>query len=142
MLSAAATPDMGEGDTLLNALVGAGVTVILSFTGFSPVIGGGVAGYLQRSDRMGGARVGAISGAIATLPFLLLAVVVFGFFGLLAGIPMGPRAIGASLFGLVAVLFGFLLVVVWTVGLSAVGGYLGVYVAEETDAGRSTSRSS
>lgn len=32
---------MGNGDTLLNAVLGAAVTVVLSFTGFSPLVGGG-----------------------------------------------------------------------------------------------------
>lgn len=70
---------MSEGDTLLTAVIGAVVTLVLSFTVFSPLLGGGVAGYLQRGNRAGGIRVGALSGAIAAIPFLLLLSVFAGF---------------------------------------------------------------
>lgn len=33
----------------------------------------------------------------------------------------------------VVLLFGFILALVWTVGLSALGGYLGVYITTETE---------
>ena len=118
----------------MNALIGAVVTVVLSFTGFSPLVGGGVAGYLQRGERMDGARVGAISGVFATIPFVLLFSAFFGF--VLTGSMMGggmdsgmgfPGPFGA--FFLFVFVFGFL----WNTVLSAAGGYLGVYVATETD---------
>jgi hypothetical protein len=35
---------------LRNAVIGAAVTVGLSFTGVSPLLGGGTAGYLQRES--------------------------------------------------------------------------------------------
>lgn len=118
---------MGEGDTLLNAVIGAAVTVVLSFTGFSPLIGGGVAGYLQRGTRTGGAKVGAIAGALAFLPFVFLVVVALGFFTMVGtgvGMPGG--------FELLVISFILLpLVFLWNVGLGAAGGYLGVYVREE-----------
>jgi hypothetical protein len=133
---------MGEGDTLLNALVGAAVTVVLSFVGVSPLLGGAVPGSPQRGDRMDGARVGAISGVLASIPFLLLLFLALGFLGVVTGLPLGPEAFGASLIGLVVVGFGLFVALAWSVGLSAVGGYLGVYVAEETEAGRSAAGSS
>jgi Kef-type K+ transport system membrane component KefB len=112
---------MADGDTLRNAVLGAAVTVVFSFTGFSPLLGGAVAGYLQRRE---GARVGAISGALATIPFLLLVAVFFGAFGLLLR--------GGGLLWMLVVLPLFLvLVAAWNVGLGAAGGYLGVYVQEE-----------
>ncbi|MFC6727016.1 DUF5518 domain-containing protein, partial [Halobium palmae] len=37
-------------DRWVNALVGAVVTVVLSFLPFSPLAGGGVAGYLDARD--------------------------------------------------------------------------------------------
>jgi Kef-type K+ transport system membrane component KefB len=115
---------MADGDTLRNAVLGAAVTVVFSFTGFSPLLGGAVAGYLQRRDRREGARVGAISGALATIPFLLLVAVFFGAFGLLLR--------GGGLLWMLVVLPLFLvLVAAWNVGLGAAGGYLGVYVQEE-----------
>lgn len=131
---------MGEGDTLVNAVVGAIVTVLLSFTAVSPILGGGVAGYLQRGEPMDGARVGAISGAIATIPFALFLWIVFGLF--FAGPAMGgmgpemgiPGAFGV--FALFVLLAGFL----WSVVLSGVGGFLGAYLATETDVGGSVAR--
>jgi hypothetical protein len=121
---------MSEGDTLINAVIGAVVTVVLSFTGFSPILGGMAAGYLQRGDRADGSRVGAISGAIAALPFLLLFFVFGGF--LFTGSMMG-EGMGVPGGFFVLLLFGFVFALIWSVGLSALGGYLGVYIATETD---------
>lgn len=124
---------MGEGDTLLNAAIGAVVTVVLSFTGFSPLIGGGVAGYLQRGTPQGGAKVGALSGALAFLPFLLLFFLGFGLFAVVSG------SGGFGLPGFVELLVLLFLLVplflLWNVGLGAVGGYLGVYLQGELETG-------
>jgi hypothetical protein len=129
---------MGEGDTLINALIGAVVTVILTFTIFSPILGGGIAGYLQNGTREEGARVGAISGVIAAVPVLALAFLfgglfltgsMLGFGGMMGGGIGVPRAFG------ILVLFGLVWALVWTIGLSALGGYLGAYIATETDVG-------
>lgn len=123
---------MGEGDTILNAVIGAVVTVVLSFTGFSPLIGGGVAGYLQRGSRTGGAKVGALSGGLAFLPFLLVVVLAFGFFA--AG-PIAGGGLGVPGFVelLVILLVMFPLFLLWNVGLGAAGGYLGVYLRDELE---------
>lgn len=123
---------MGEGDTLLNAAVGAVVSVLLSFTGVSPVVGGAVAGYLQREGPRRGATVGALSGALAFLPFLLVVVLVGAAIGLApamgGGVPGGVELVVVFLFAVVPV------VLLWSAGLGAVGGYLGAYVREETAA--------
>jgi hypothetical protein len=122
---------MGEGDTLLNALIGAVVSVVLAFLPFSTVLGGGVAGYLQKGSRDEGLRVGAISGLIAMIPIFLF-ISLFGgvfFFGMLG---IGPR--GLLGIGFVFVI-GLLFLVLYTVALAAVGGYLGAYIATETDVG-------
>jgi hypothetical protein len=120
---------MGKGDTFLNAVIGAVVTVVLSFTGFSPLLGGGVAGYLQRESRKSGAKVGAISGAIAFLPFLFVLFLFFGF------AVVGPVVGGFGMPGgieLVVIFFIiFPFIIAWNVVLGAIGGYLGVLVREE-----------
>lgn len=116
---------MGEGDTLLNAVVGAVVTVLTSFLPLSPVLGGAVAGYLQRRD---GFAVGALSGLLAAIPLVLL-------MGLFLGVVTAFLGFGAprGLFGVgfLGVLFLGLLVV-YSVLFGAAGGYLGTYVYEET----------
>ena len=121
---------MGEGDTGINAILGALVTVVLSFTGFSPLLGGMVAGYLQRGTRAGGIRVGALSGGIAALPFLLF-LFVFGGFLFTGSMMAGSMGVPGSF--VLVLLFGIVVALVWSVGLSAIGGYLGVYVVTETD---------
>jgi hypothetical protein len=132
---------MGKGDTLLNAVLGAVVTVVLSFTGFSPILGGGVAGYLQRETRRDGAVVGAISGALATIPFLFLIVVGFGF--LLAGPLMaGGFGLPGGVELLIVVFVMFPLLLLWNGVLGAAGGYVGTYVYEEYGPLESRSRDS
>lgn len=118
-------------DSFLHALIGAVVTVVVSFIPFSPVLGGGVAAYLDEADANGGVRIGAISGVVASVPLLLgslLLVAVLGFF------TVGGPGSGAVAFGvggaLIVLVFGLLLVL-YTVGLSALGGYLGSYPVDE-----------
>lgn len=114
---------MGREDTLLNALLGALVTVVLAPTGFSPILGGALAGYLQRNGPGDGARVGAVSGLVASLPVLLVFILFAG------ALPFFPLRIAAVSF--VFVLLFAVFVVGYTVALSAVGGYLGGYVEAE-----------
>ncbi|QIO23309.1 DUF5518 domain-containing protein [Haloarcula sp. JP-L23] len=124
---------MAEQDTLLNAVIGAVATAILSgFVPFAPVFGGALAGYLEGGDRDDGLRVGAISGAIG----LVFTLVVFAFVGmvflgfLLGGMPMRMGAVGVVFFVVAAVFAA-----VYVVGLSALGGWLGNYVKYDTDLG-------
>lgn len=121
---------MARGDTLLNAGIGALVTVVLSFTVFSPALGGAVAGYLQREDERAGVRVGALSGALAAIPFLLFLFFIGGIVS--AGSMMGG-GMGVPGGFAVVLIFGFVFALVWSVGLGALGGYLGVYLRAETD---------
>lgn len=118
---------MGKDDTLLNAVIGAVVTVVLSFTGISPLIGGGVAGYLQQGTHKSCAKVGALSGGIAFFPFLLLVFFGVVYLGILAGgfgIPGGVELL------IIAFLF-FPMIFLWSLGLGGIGGYLGAYLREE-----------
>jgi len=115
---------MNTDNTLLNAVIGAVATIGLSFTGISPVLGGALAAYLDGGDTGNGLRVGAISGAIASLPvaaILLIAIVFLPFTGDL-GI-----AVGGFLFVLLIVAMA----VGYTVALSALGGALGSYLKAE-----------
>ncbi|MGB9987443.1 DUF5518 domain-containing protein [Salarchaeum japonicum] len=114
---------MAKENTLINALIGAAVTVILSFTGVSPLLGGAAAGYLQANGPQDGARVGAISGVIASLPIIL----VLALFS--AALPFAPIEFAAL--GVVAVIFVVVFAVGFTAAMSAVGGYLGGYIEEE-----------
>ncbi|WEL18788.1 MULTISPECIES: DUF5518 domain-containing protein [unclassified Halorhabdus] len=121
---------MAEGNTLLNAVIGAVATVVFTFVPFSPLVGGAVAGYLQGGDESAGIRVGALSGLIAAIPL------VFALTLLATIIPFLP-AFGTA--GSITALFGILGIIVlmfalvYSVGLSALGGLLGRYLARETD---------
>lgn len=116
---------MAEGDTLLNAAVGAVVTIVLSFLPFAAVLGGGVAGYLQVTDRdvREGARVGALSGAIALVPVVLL------LFALGSVVPFLPLEIGAFSFVLIVVVL--FTAAVYFLGAGALGGAIGAYLVDE-----------
>lgn len=116
---------MTESDTLVHALVGAVVAVVLAFVPFSPALGGAVAGYLEGDD---GARVGGIAGALAAIPLFLLAALVFVVASFVTIAPTGaPRgALVVAAFLALALLF----VAAYTVGLGALGGVLGVIVAD------------
>jgi|GEM_PF-557057 len=124
---------MGESDTLLNAGIGAVVTIVTSFLPFSPVLGGAVAGYLQGGTRTEGAKIGGISGAISLLPMLF-----FGFIVVLFLFGAAPSEGGIAFVFLLLVVGTF--VVAYTIGLGALGGYIGVYVLDETDIGRDADR--
>lgn len=107
----------------MNALIGGVVTFITAFfVPFSPVLGGAIAGYLEGSDGDSGLKVGALSGAIALIPLLLIVPILLFFFLLdpFAGV-------------LILVIAGFVVafLAVYTIGLGALGGVLGVYLERE-----------
>lgn len=121
-----------EQHELRNATIGAVVTVALSFTGFSALVGGAIAGYLQQASAKRGARVGAISGGIAVVP--ILAVLGLGFLLVLVqpsalGVPGGVE-LAVILLVMFPLLFG------WIIGASALGGYLGAYLRSRGQTGR------
>ncbi|AUX09740.1 hypothetical protein AArcSl_2115 [Halalkaliarchaeum desulfuricum] len=108
-----------DGDTLINALIGAVVTIVTSFVPFSPILGGGVAAWLEKGDRTEGAKVGAVSGALISL--LLLPLLFFG-------IVLAPLDFG---FTFVIMLFVVMFGAAYLIGFGALGGYLGAYIREE-----------
>lgn len=134
---------MAEGDTWVNALIGAVVTIVGSgFVPFAAVVGGGVAGYLEGGDREQGVRVGAYAGLIALIPialFAFLALTVMSF----AGLGFGPDTFMPGMFDVTfgaGLSFAFLLLalvigLVYFVAFSAIGGWLGNYIKYETDIG-------
>jgi hypothetical protein len=127
---------MAEGDTLVNAALGAVASIVLTpLVPFAPVAGGTLAGYLQGGDRNDGLTVGALAGALALLPLLMLAVFltnVFLFF--LDGTGPGPFGLLSGL-GFAVLVVGVVFAAVYTVGLSALGGWLGNYLKYDTDIG-------
>lgn len=118
--------DVAGPDTTTNAIVGGVVTVVASAVPFSPVLGGAIAGYLEAADTNAGLRVGAYAGLVAVAPLVVLfALLLVGL--AVVGVELGlgaPLAIGA-----VGLFVGLLVTAVYMVGLSALGGYLGVRIA-------------
>jgi hypothetical protein len=117
---------MVESREWVNATIGAAVTVLLALTGFSALLGGGIAGYLQRVPPKRAVRTGAFSGVLASIPILL----VLGL-GVVLSV-MQPSAFGVTGFvELLVVLVIFPLLIGWIVGLSALGGFLGAALRRE-----------
>lgn len=114
--------------TGVNALIGGITSIVLAFLPFSPLIGGFVAGYLHDADRSAAIRVGALAGLVALIPLLFVGLVVFLFVGGGLAIAGAPRA---SIVFIFALFLGGTLALLYTVGLSAGGGYLGAIVAED-----------
>ena len=105
-----------------NALVGAAVTVLsATVVPLAPLLGGGVAGYLQAGEAGDGLRVGALAGGVA-VPVLLALVA-------LSVLPIYRAVGGTTGLGGLAVLMaagtGYI------VGLSTVGGHVGRRVADD-----------
>lgn len=119
---------MGEGDTLLNAVIGAVASVVLSFLPFGIVLGGAIAGYLQGAakDYREGATVGAIAGLLAMIPVVGLLFLLGSVFPLFAG--FDPRVVGSVV--LLATI-AFVTTAVYFIGGGALGGALGAYLVDE-----------
>ncbi|WP_338740076.1 DUF5518 domain-containing protein [Haloplanus salilacus] len=117
-------------DSSLHALIGAVVTVVLSFIPFSPVLGGGVAAYLSEADANEGVRIGAISGVVASVPLLLFGLFLFLVLGVFTVSGPGGGGMAFGVGGLFFVLVAGVIAVAYTVGLSALGGYLGAYLVD------------
>lgn len=114
-------------DFIAHALVGAMVSGVTSFVPFSPVIGGGLAGYLERGDSERTISVGTASAVLMSAPFLVLGL--FGAAGLTSGFAAiddgGPGAVMAVVVVVAgAFSLGFAAV------LGAVGGWIGGKLAE------------
>lgn len=106
-----------------NAIVGAVASAVFGFVPFSPVLGGAVAGYLQRGDRDIGLRVGGLSGLLAVLPVVV--VLLFVFVGLVAG-ATGSQALPVVAVAAAVTAVALLFALLFSVGLGAAGGLLAV----------------
>lgn len=116
------------GSFLSNAVLGAVTTTVLSFIPFSPLLGGGLTGYLefQRSTRSISAA--GFAGFLAMAPVLLLLV----FMGI--GLYLGLAGVGEAGYGLVTavvMLFTILFVAAYGAGVSALGGFVGARIARD-----------
>ncbi|KAB1187574.1 MULTISPECIES: DUF5518 domain-containing protein [Haloferax] len=117
---------------LFSALVGAIASIVLSPLPGSTILGGALAGYLTGTDRDLGVKSGALSGLFVSLVAVLLALVVFGFFSLFAIVGAPRMGIGFGILGFALIgLIGLSFVLLYTVGLGALGGYVGAYLHEE-----------
>jgi hypothetical protein len=117
---------MAEGDTLANALIGGAVAIFLSFLPLSPVLGGAVAGTSRAASGTTASASGAIAGAVAFLPIVGIGVLVLGVGTFYVG-SGSPFALGVGGL-LLLLLFGLVVAGLYTVGLGALGGWLGNYV--------------
>lgn len=110
---------------LRNGLVGGVVAVLLSFLPLSQVLGGGVAGYLERGAGRRGHTAGVVAGLVAALPFLVVAT----YLVLSPGVALPGPALEASRAFVVAGVAA--VAVVYAVGLSALGSLLGSSLRDE-----------
>lgn len=119
-----------QGNTFMNAVVGAVVTVVVAFLPLSPTIGGAVSGYLQRGGLREGAKVGGLVGLFAMVPLYVALLVVVPLFVIYPfGVPTLPFDTTLYALGL------FVAVGVYTVGLGVLGGVIGAYLAEPPQTG-------
>lgn len=108
-----------RGRTIRDGLVGGTVAAVLSFLPLSEVLGGGIAGYLNRGTGRNEVVVGAIAGLVAFLPYLLVGL----YLAVSPGIVLPGPDLGLSraftIAGTASVAF------VYVMGLSALGSLLG-----------------
>ncbi|ELY87999.1 DUF5518 domain-containing protein [Natrialba taiwanensis] len=119
---------MVSGRTVIHAFIGAVAAMTLLFVPVSTVLGGAIAGFLEGPDTRDGAIAGALAGAITFVPFAGIVLFVLGFIGLGIG-----AAVPAEGFAIVFFAFAMISMVVllYTVGFSLLGGMLGSYLARE-----------
>jgi hypothetical protein len=110
------------------AVLGSVATAVLSFLPFSPVLGGGIAGYLERVESDRTISVGALAGFLPALP--LVVILLFLLVGLVSGLRTVNQTGGAVVAG-AAIFFAMMVVVTVTAVLGALGGFLGGKFAEE-----------
>lgn len=115
------------GGSLRNGLVGGAVAVLLSFLPLSEVLGGGVAGYLDRGAGRNGFTAGAVAGVVAFLPYLVVGLYLVA----APEVALPGPALDLSREVLVAGAATFAFVTV--VGLSVLGSLLGGYLHDKRE---------
>lgn len=109
------------------AVLGGVATALLSFIPFSPVVGGAIAGFLERYESTRTVSVGTLAGFLPVVPILVLLGFVFA--GLIDGMQTVGQE-GMALFLVAVLLLSGLIVALVGAGLGAIGGYLGGWIAE------------
>ena len=118
-------PKPGRITSLRNGLVGGVVAVFLSFLPLSTVLGGGVAGYLDRGSGHYGAAAGVIAGIVAFIPYLLVGL----YLSLSPTVTLPGPELGLSPAIVIAGTTSFALV--YLIGLSVLGSLIGGYIHDE-----------
>lgn len=118
---------MNRDSALVAVGLGAAVTVAFSFVPFSSVFGGAAAASRRDGGYLLGLGVGTAAGVAAAIPLGILFAAAFAIVSSLGfGVPPSSPAYGLFL-GIVALLF-----LLYTVGLSALGGVVGVWIRANT----------
>lgn len=112
------------------AVLGAVVTVALSFLPFSPAFGGALAGYLERGESDRTVSVGTLAGLLPVIPVLAMLVFVTG--GVLSGLLTVGQTGEAVVVG-ATLLLAALFVAAFAGVLGALGGYVGGRLAARRD---------
>lgn len=109
------------GTPLAHATYGTAAAALLSFVPFSTALGGALAGYLRNGTPPSGAKVGALSGLLGTVPMAVLTA------GVVVGGASGAAAIGEGGLGTLVAILGAIVVLILALinaGLGALGGAL------------------
>ncbi|SFS05675.1 hypothetical protein SAMN05216559_2900 [Halomicrobium zhouii] len=118
---------MNRDSALVAVGVGAAITVAFSFVPFSSVLGGAAAASRRNGGYLWGLGVGTAAGVAAAIPLDLLFAAAFAVVEWLGfGVPPSSPAYDLYL-AIVALLF-----LLYTVGLSALGGLVGVWIRANT----------
>ena len=107
--------------TVINAIIGGVAGIVLSFIPLSTLLGGAISGYLDGGTPENGFKIGALAGLFMFLPFAFLGFLLLSIFDFI-GVPAIFSFLG---------LFVLVVSAAYTIGLSAIGGYLGVYFKNE-----------
>lgn len=125
---------MSEDKPVTNALIGALVIVFTTpIVPFAPILGGGVAGYLEGGNRSDGLLVGALAGLIAVVPLVFIILLLGNLFVLLVAGTGSTMPFLAGGLGAIAIVLVVLTLLLYVVVLSALGGWAGSYLKTETD---------